>query len=107
MTRDYAITQVLESWQLLDQLVGDGEAGVTDLARELSMHKNKAFRHLRTLVAVGVVEQTREGRYRMTPRGTRFAGGEDALLRMDVQRIVLAAGRIADVVCGSEGDAAA
>ena len=64
-----------------------GEAGVTELARRLGLHKSTASRLLATLEKRGLVEQDDEtGKYRLglvvhPPRGARGADARPALDR--------------------------
>ncbi|WP_204009690.1 IclR family transcriptional regulator [Sphaerimonospora thailandensis] len=60
-----------------------GEAGVTELATEIDVHKSTAFRLLGALEARGLVEQTEErGKYRLGFAVVRLAGSVAG--RMDV-----------------------
>ena len=58
-----------------------GEAGVTEIAGELGVHKSTAFRLVTTLEAHRLVEQTSErGRYRLGVGVLRLAGATTARL---------------------------
>ena len=58
-----------------------GEAGVTEIAGELGVHKSTAFRLVSTLEAHRLVEQTTErGRYRLGVGVLRLAGATTARL---------------------------
>jgi DNA-binding IclR family transcriptional regulator len=60
-----------------------GEAGVTEIAAELGVHKSTAFRLVATLEAHGMVEQNEErGKYRLGVGVLRLAGATTA--RLDV-----------------------
>jgi DNA-binding IclR family transcriptional regulator len=60
-----------------------GEAGVTDIAGELRVHKSTAFRLVATLEAHGMVEQNEDrGKYRLGVGVLRLAGATTA--RLDV-----------------------
>jgi DNA-binding IclR family transcriptional regulator len=59
----------------------DGEAGVTDMARSLGLHKSTASRLLATLQKRGLVEQDREsGRYRLGLALVRLGGRAEKTL---------------------------
>ncbi|CAL9364019.1 IclR family transcriptional regulator [Streptomyces sp. enrichment culture] len=60
---------------VLEILARSGEAGVTDVAAELDVHKSTAFRLLGALEARGLVEQSGErGKYRLGFGIVRLAG---------------------------------
>jgi DNA-binding IclR family transcriptional regulator len=66
---------------ILEVLARDGEAGVTDIATDLGVHKSTAFRLLATLEAHRLVEQDGErGRYRLGVGNLRLAGATTARL---------------------------
>ncbi|MEZ5192754.1 MAG: helix-turn-helix domain-containing protein [Nocardioides sp.] len=68
---------------ILEALARQGEAGVTDLARDLGVHKSTAFRLVVTLESHGLVEQTEDrGKYRLGVGLLRLAGATTA--RLDV-----------------------
>ncbi|WP_340536995.1 IclR family transcriptional regulator [Nocardioides sp. GXZ039] len=68
---------------ILEVLARRGEAGVTEIAAELDVHKSTAFRLMVTLEAHRLVEQTVErGRYRLGVGILRLAGATTA--RLDV-----------------------
>lgn len=68
---------------ILECLARLGEAGVTELAAELGVHKSTAFRLAATLEAHRLVEQTSErGKYRLGVGILRLAGATTA--RLDV-----------------------
>jgi DNA-binding IclR family transcriptional regulator len=68
---------------ILDCLARMGEAGVTELAAELGVHKSTAFRLATTLEARRLVEQTTErGKYRLGVGILRLAGATTA--RLDI-----------------------
>ncbi len=70
---------------VLEILARRGEARVTEVAAELSVHKSTAFRLLGALEERGLVEQdTDRGRYRLGFGILRLAGAVSA--RMDVTR---------------------
>jgi DNA-binding IclR family transcriptional regulator len=70
---------------VLEILARRGEARVTDVAAEISVHKSTAFRLLGALEERGLVEQdTDRGRYRLGFGILRLAGAVSA--RMDVTR---------------------
>lgn len=87
MSNDVAVPGAVQSVDraltILERLAGHGEAGVTELADELSVHKSTAFRLVATLEAHGLVEQTEErGKYRLGVGLLRLAGATTA--RLDV-----------------------
>ena len=66
---------------VLEVLARVGEAGVTEIAGELGVHKSTAFRLVATLEAHRLVEQTRDrGRYRLGVGVLRLAGATTARL---------------------------
>lgn len=66
---------------ILEVLARVGEAGVTEIAGELDVHKSTAFRLMSTLEAHRLVEQTTErGRYRLGVGVLRLAGATTARL---------------------------
>jgi DNA-binding IclR family transcriptional regulator len=68
---------------ILDILARLGEAGVTEIAGELGVHKSTAFRLVATLEAHGMVEQNEgRGKYRLGVGVLRLAGATTA--RLDV-----------------------
>jgi DNA-binding IclR family transcriptional regulator len=68
---------------ILETLARSGEAGVSDLARGLGVHKSTAFRLVATLEGHGLVEQTEDrGKYRLGVGLLRLAGATTA--RLDV-----------------------
>ena len=68
---------------ILEVLARIGEAGVTDVAAELGVHKSTAFRLVATLEAHRLVEQTADrGKYRLGVGVLRLAGATAA--RLDV-----------------------
>jgi len=68
---------------ILEVLARVGEAGVTEIAAELGVHKSTAFRLVATLEAHRLVEQTEDrGKYRLGVGVLRLAGATTA--RLDV-----------------------
>ncbi|MEV4325088.1 helix-turn-helix domain-containing protein, partial [Microbispora rosea] len=68
---------------IMEILAGRGEAGVTEIAAEIEVHKSTAFRLLGALEARGLVEQTEDrGKYRLGFGLVRLAGSVS--MRMDV-----------------------
>ena len=66
---------------ILEVLAQVGEAGVTEIAGQLGVHKSTAFRLVATLEAHRLVEQTTErGRYRLGVGVLRLAGATTARL---------------------------
>jgi DNA-binding IclR family transcriptional regulator len=75
-----SVDRALEILELLAQV---GEAGVTEIAAALEVHKSTAFRLVATLEARRLVEQTADrGRYRLGVGILRLAGATTA--RLDV-----------------------
>lgn len=72
--------------RILEILARRGEAGVTEIARELGVHKSTAFRLVGVLVARGLVEQPGErGKYRLGIGVVRLAGATAARLDLTTQ----------------------
>lgn len=68
---------------ILEHLARAGEAGVTEMAGELGVHKSTAFRLVATLEGHGLVEQAGDrGKYRLGVGLLRLAGATTA--RLDV-----------------------
>jgi len=66
---------------ILERLARHGEAGVTEIAAELGVHKSTAFRLVATLEAHRLVEQTEDrGKYRLGVGLLRLAGATTARL---------------------------
>ena len=66
---------------ILELLARDGEAGVTEIATGLGVHKSTAFRLLATLEGHRLVEQVGDrGRYRLGVGNLRLAGATTARL---------------------------
>ena len=56
----YAIQAVDHALDVLEQLAGvKAELGISEISRELDLHKNNVFRLLATLKARGYVEQNK------------------------------------------------
>ncbi|QBR94368.1 IclR family transcriptional regulator [Nocardioides euryhalodurans] len=71
---------------ILEILARVGEAGVTEIAGELGVHKSTAFRLVGTMQARGLVEQTDDrGKYRIGLSLVRMAGTSAA--RTDLVRV--------------------
>lgn len=76
-----SVQSVDRALTILELLARDGEAGVTDIAADLGVHKSTAFRLLATLEAHRLVEQDGErGRYRLGVGNLRLAGATTARL---------------------------
>jgi DNA-binding IclR family transcriptional regulator len=81
--QDGTVQSVDRALTILETLARSGEAGVTDLARGLGVHKSTAFRLVATLESHGLVEQTEDrGKYRLGVGLLRLAGATTA--RLDV-----------------------
>ena len=75
------VQSVDRALSILEVLARDGEAGVTDIAADLGVHKSTAFRLLATLEAHRLVEQDGDrGRYRLGVGNLRLAGATTARL---------------------------
>ncbi|MFD0578440.1 IclR family transcriptional regulator [Dactylosporangium darangshiense] len=82
---DSGVQSVDRAITVLEILARTGEARVTDVAAELSVHKSTAFRLLSALEDRGLVEQDQaRGRYRLGFGIVRLAGAVTA--RMDLTR---------------------
>jgi DNA-binding IclR family transcriptional regulator len=80
-----AVQSVDRAVTVLEILARRGEAGVTEIALELGVHKSTAFRLVSVLEARGLVEQNAErGKYRLGLGVLRLAGATAA--RFDVTR---------------------
>src|SRR6478735_5124641 len=80
-TATASVQSVDRALTILELLARDGEAGVTDIAAELGVHKSTAFRLLATLEAHRMVEQDGDrGRYRLGVGNLRLAGATTARL---------------------------
>jgi DNA-binding IclR family transcriptional regulator len=76
-----SVQSVDRALTILELLAREGEAGVTEIATELGVHKSTAFRLLATLEAHRLVEQDGErGRYRLGVGNLRLAGATTARL---------------------------
>jgi DNA-binding IclR family transcriptional regulator len=68
---------------IMEILARSGESGVTDIAKELTVHKSTAFRLVAALERRGLVEQTEDrGKYRLGMGLLRLAGATTA--RLDI-----------------------
>lgn len=75
------VQSVDRALSILEVLARTGEAGVTEIAAELGVHKSTAFRLVATLEAHRLVEQTvGRGRYRLGVGLLRLAGATTARL---------------------------
>ncbi len=76
-----AVQSVDRALAILEVLARAGEAGVTEIAAELGVHKSTAFRLVATLESHRLVEQTTDrGRYRLGVGILRLAGATTARL---------------------------
>jgi DNA-binding IclR family transcriptional regulator len=79
------VQSVDRAMAILDMLARLGEAGVTEIANELEVHKSTAFRLVDALEAWQLVEQVSErGKYRLGFGIVRLAGAATA--RLDLSR---------------------
>jgi len=85
--RDVGVVQSVDrAITILEILARSGEAGVTEVAAELGVHKSTAFRLIGTMEARGVVEQTdARGKYRLGLGLVRMAGSTAA--RIDIVQV--------------------
>jgi DNA-binding IclR family transcriptional regulator len=97
---------------ILEVLARAGEAGVTEIAAELGVHKSTAFRLVATLEAHRLVEQTTDrGRYRLGVGILRLAGATTARLdlvqeaRSICRRLAADTGETVNVAVLSESSA--
>jgi len=75
------VQSVDRALSILEVLARTGEAGVTEIASQLSVHKSTAFRLMATLESHRLVEQTGDrGRYRLGVGILRLAGATTARL---------------------------
>lgn len=84
MTRTYTVETLAEGLRLVDAVAALGEAGTTELARALGIHKNRAFRLAQTCVEGGYLVLAGNGqavKYRLGPAAARNA---EAALRNEV-----------------------
>ena len=71
---DYAIQTVMNAFRLLEVFDGSVAIGVSDVARNLGLHKNNAFRLLATLEIAGYVQQSADSElYHLGPRCLELA----------------------------------
>ena len=96
--------------RILEILAERGEAGVTEIAEELGVHKSTAFRLVGVLVGRDLVEQSKErGKYSLGVGLLRLAGATSARLDLTTEsRPVCAAlaaelGETTNVAVASEG----
>jgi DNA-binding IclR family transcriptional regulator len=81
-----AVQSVDRAITVLEILARRGEAGVTELAGELGVHKSTAFRLVSVLESRGLVEQHSErGKYRLGLGLVRLAGATTARLDLTQQ----------------------
>jgi DNA-binding IclR family transcriptional regulator len=92
------IQSVDRALTVLRMLAKHGEMGVTDIARQLKVHKSTAFRLVTTLELHDLVEQHSErGKYRLGVGVLQLAGATTAKLDL-VQRSRPVSQRLAEVV---------
>ncbi|MFC4694987.1 MULTISPECIES: IclR family transcriptional regulator [Geodermatophilus] len=79
------VQSVDRALSVLEILAAQGEAGVTDIAAELGVHKSTAFRLVAALESRGFVEQLADrGKYRLGFGVVRLAGA--AAAQLDIAR---------------------
>lgn len=108
----HGVQSVDRALGILEVLARTGEAGVTDIAAELGVHKSTAFRLVATLEAHRLVEQTVDrGRYRLGVGILRLAGATAARLdlvqesRPICRRLAAAAGETVNIAVLAESSA--
>ncbi|MDX6373173.1 MAG: hypothetical protein QOD98_2161 [Nocardioidaceae bacterium] len=80
-TAPASVQSVDRALTILELLAREGEAGVTEIAADLGVHKSTAFRLLATLESHRLVEQDGDrGRYRLGVGNLRLAGATTARL---------------------------
>src|SRR3712207_3721043 len=80
-----AVQSVDRALSVLEILAAQGEAGVTEVAAELGVHKSTAFRLVAVLESRGFVEQLADrGKYRLGFGIVRLAGA--AAAQLDIAR---------------------
>jgi DNA-binding IclR family transcriptional regulator len=80
-----AVQSVDRALSVLEILAAHGEAGVTEVAAELGVHKSTAFRLVAVLESRGFVEQSADrGKYRLGFGVVRLAGA--AAAQLDIAR---------------------
>ncbi|MER7490228.1 IclR family transcriptional regulator [Streptomyces sp. NPDC126497] len=80
-----AVQSVDRAVSVLESLARHGEAGVTEIAGELGVHKSTAFRLLGVLENRGLVTRTKDrGKYRLGAGMLRLAGA--AAVRLDISQ---------------------
>ncbi|MGW3625478.1 IclR family transcriptional regulator [Streptomyces sp. NPDC000880] len=80
-----AVQSVDRAVSVLESLARHGEAGVTEIADELGVHKSTAFRLLGALENRGLVTQSKDrGKYCLGPGMLRLAGA--AAVRLDISQ---------------------
>ncbi|MFH8341695.1 IclR family transcriptional regulator [Streptomyces sp. AM6-12] len=80
-----AVQSVDRAVSVLEILARDGEAGVTEIATELDVHKSTAFRLLGVLENRGLVAQAKDrGKYYLGAGVLRLAGA--AAVRLDISQ---------------------
>ncbi|MFI6287675.1 IclR family transcriptional regulator [Streptomyces sp. NPDC051018] len=85
-----AVQSVDRAVSVLESLARHGEAGVTEIAEELGVHKSTAFRLLGALENRGLVAQSRErGKYRLGAGMLRLAGAAAGHLDISQEGIPL------------------
>jgi IclR family transcriptional regulator, acetate operon repressor len=83
--RESPVQSVDRAVTILELLARRGEAGVTEIAAELGVHKSTAFRLFAALEVRGLVEQPGErGKYRLGMGLVRLAGA--VTMRMDLSQ---------------------
>jgi DNA-binding IclR family transcriptional regulator len=93
---EYSIQTVVNAMRLLEAFRDDEELGVTELSRQLVLHKNNVFRLLATLEQQGYIEQSAANdRYRLGVRalelGHSFSRRRSLLRRAHATLLELAA----------------
>lgn len=115
------VQSVDRALRVLEILAAQGEAGVTDIANELGVHKSTAFRLIGVLVGRDLVEQAGErGKYRLGVGLLRLAGATSARLDLTTEsrpvceelaaelgettNVAVASDGVAINICEAQGD---
>src|SRR3954452_13890492 len=107
-----SVQSVDRALTILELLAREGDAGVTEIAAELGVHKSTAFRLLATLEAHRLVEQDGDrGRYRLGVGNLRLAGATTARLdlvteaRLVCRQLAVGTGETGNITVRSETSA--
>lgn len=86
--RNYSIQSVTRAFQILESLKERPSMGVTQLSKELGLHKSTVYHLLATLVSLGYIEQDeKRGKYSMSLKV--FELGSVVVNRMELKKEAL------------------